>query len=310
MCLLTFSGISTTSNRLQHGGSEVLLATGKMNVVFRHAACSVAHEFSKGFDVHAIDDRLGAKMMSDAVHLHVIGQLGLLTEASHSQAEVRPVPRRAVRRHEHLRRSRPLLRLYLLEKPDHAWHQLNHAGTRRPLRPTGLVMVEDDDAPFEVNALPGQIGHFARSSPGVPEEHQDLAKPGSRRWASARFGRLGLVRAWSNRRPKESEEFGVGHGPARLSTTMPDAPEGVGDNDSLLDGPIERPLDDADDAGQCPIRFPLLVAVEPAGQVDRKTVRNQPKSLGFGEFLQVVITSGIASGRVGAFGMGEVQVND
>ena len=29
--------------------------------------------------------------------------------------------------------------------------------------------------------IPSQIGHFARSSPGVSQEHQDLAGPGSRR---------------------------------------------------------------------------------------------------------------------------------
>ena len=213
-------------------------------------------------------------------------------------------------RNEHQRRARPLLRSDSFEKSNHAWHQLNHPGTRSPLRPAGLVMVENDDAPFEVNALPGQIGHFARSGPGVPEDHQDLAKAGSRRWASARFGRLGLIRTRRDCRPKESEKLGIGHGSARLSAAMPNAPEGIGNDDSLLNGPVKRPLDNTDDAGQRPIRFPFLIAVKPAGQVNGQAIGNQPKPLSFGKLLHVVATGGIAPGGIGAFGMREVQVND
>ena len=87
-------------------------------------------------------------------------------------------------------------------------------------------------------------------------------------------------------------------------------PKGVGDDDPLLYGPIERPLDDADDVRQSPVRFPVLVAIEPAGQVDWQTFGNRPKTLGFRESLQVVLATGEAPVGVRPFGMSEVEVND
>jgi hypothetical protein len=66
---------------------------------------------------------------------------------------------------------------------------------------------------------------------------------------------------------------------------MSDTPKGVGDDDPLLDGPVEGPLDDADDGGAGPIGLPFDVGVEPAGQMDRQALRNQTESVSFGESL-------------------------
>ena len=96
-------------NCLHHGGGKVFLTAGKVNVVLRHPTCCVSHEFSEGFDVHSIDDRLGAEMVADAVQLHVVWQFGSLAEPPHSQAKIRPIPYGSVCRHEHMRSAGALV---------------------------------------------------------------------------------------------------------------------------------------------------------------------------------------------------------
>jgi len=74
------------------------------------------------------------------------------------------------------------------------------------------------------------------------------------------------------------DRFHVGHRPTRFPATMSNTPKGVGNDDSLLHSPVERPLDDADDIGQRPVGLPfrsVLLSSQPVKWIGRHSEINR-----------------------------------
>ena len=72
----------TQRNCSLHGGRKVFLVPRQMAVVFGHLSRAMSHQLSEGLDVHAIDDRHGAKLVPDAVHGGICRHTCFQTEPS------------------------------------------------------------------------------------------------------------------------------------------------------------------------------------------------------------------------------------
>src|SRR5262249_794033 len=84
-------------------------------------------------------------------------------------------------------------------------------------------------------------------------------------------------------------ELGVSQRPARLALDLLNAAEGVGGNQPLLRGPVERPQDDGDDLPLRPVALPFGMLGEPLLEVDGPAVAvvDLAPAVGLGEALQV-----------------------
>jgi hypothetical protein len=71
-----------------------------------------------------------------------------------------------------------------------------------------------------------------------------------------------------------------------------DAAERLGRDETLLDSPVERSLDDVHDLGFRPVALPLRVRVEPASQVEWQVILvvDPAPTVALRELLQVLLS--------------------
>lgn len=128
----------------------------QVTVVLRHLGRGMSHEFRKGLDVHAVDDRLRAKLVPDAIQCHVFRHSGNDSESPSPQPKTRPVPRMPLHVEEYVFRAGWLLSFDPPEQLGNPRNDLDDSWPGRPLCSSRLVVLEYDDVVVNIQVCPLQ----------------------------------------------------------------------------------------------------------------------------------------------------------
>lgn len=116
----------------------------------------MSHEFRKGLDVYAVDDRLRAELVPDAIQCCILRHPGNDSESPGPQPKARPVPRISLHVEEHVFRAGWLLSLDPLEQLGNPRNDLDDPWPGCPLRSSRLVVLEYDNIVVKIHVCPLQ----------------------------------------------------------------------------------------------------------------------------------------------------------